>query len=96
MSEWITVISSQTSKPAEIDILSSAYYVYERKLITAYTQYSNSNPEDIEFTGWRYLERKIPREQWLLETTAQNKLNSDAIMAGMVDLYELQLEGIGG
>ncbi len=90
-SEFIEVIGSQSVRPSEIDVSSSAYYVYERKDIQKYEE--KDEEQNVIFSGWKYLERKIPKEQWNLEVTAQNKQNLDAIMLGLTDLYEL---GIGG
>ena len=83
--EWRDVIGSQIEKPEEIDTTSSAIYVYERKDIKAY------EGEDKEESGkkWTYQERKIPREQWLLDQTKSNYENLNAIMLGLVDLYEM-------
>lgn len=86
-SEFIEVIGSQKERPSEIDVTSSAYYVYERKDIKKYEE--KDAEETVLWTGWKYLERKIPKEQWELETTATNKQNLDAIMLGLTDLYEL-------
>lgn len=90
-SEFIEVIGSQSVRPSEIDVSSSAYYVYERKDIQKYEE--KDEEQNVIFSGWKYLERKIPKEQWNLEVTAQNKQNLDAIMLGLTDLYEL---GVGG
>lgn len=91
-SEFIEVIGSQSSRPLEIDVSSSAYYVYERKNITKYEE--KDDDQNVTFSGWKYLERRIPKDQWSLETTAQNKQNLDAIMLGLTDLYELGLGGV--
>lgn len=93
MTEWKEVIGTQKERPSEIDTTSSSDYVYERKNITEYTE--TDDQEEITLKGWKYLERKIPKGQWTVDVTAQNKQNLDAIMAGMIDLYELQLEGLG-
>ena len=93
MSEWIEVISSNPSRPQEVDVESSSFYVYERKNIEAYTE--TNDEEEVLWKGWKYLERKVSREKWILETTAKNQENVDAIMSGLADLYELQLEGLG-
>ena len=90
MTEWIEVIGTQPTRPSEIDTTSSEFYVYERKDIQEY-----KDPEEESIKKWKYLERKIPKDKWLIETAKINKQNTDAIMQGMVDLYELQLEGLG-
>ena len=91
MSEWIEVIGSPPTKPAEIDTSTSEFYVFERKDIQ---EYKEPDSENVTSKRWKYLERKITRDQWLVETVKRNKENTDAIMQGLVDLYELQL-GIG-
>lgn len=91
-SEFIEVIGSQTARPQEIDVTSSAYYVYERKDIQKYEE--KDDQQNVIFTGWKYQERKIPKEQWAIEATAQNKQNLDAIMLGLTDLYEISIGGI--
>lgn len=90
MSEWKEVIGSQPERPDEIDVTSSAYYVYERKDIQKYEE--TDDEENVIYKGWKYQERQVPREQWSVETTAKNKQNLDAILSGLVDLYEI---GIG-
>lgn len=91
-SEFVEVIGSQITRPAEIDVTSSEFYVYERKNIEQYEE--KDADQNVIFKGWKYLERKIPKEQWNLETTAQNKQNLDAIMLGLTDLYEMGLGGM--
>lgn len=88
-SEYIEVIGSQPTRPKEIDVTSSAYYVYLRKDIEKYTYEGEGTRPS--FTGWKYKERKVPKEQWQMETTAENKQNLDAIMLGLTDLYEMTL-----
>lgn len=92
MNEWIEVIGTQPTKPLEVDTTSSSFYIYERKDIQ---EYKDPDNEEDTTKKWKYLERKIPRDKWIIETVQLNKENTDAIMQGMVDLYELQLEGLG-
>lgn len=91
MSEWKEVIGSQSERPAEIDVTSSAFVVYERKDIQRYEE--KDDEENVIYKGWKYKERQVPKEQWSIETAASNKKNLDAIMLGLTDLYEV---GIGG
>lgn len=93
MNEWKEVISSMPERPSEIDTTSSAFYVYERKDIKPYQE--QDSEDNVLLNGWQYLERKIPKEQWIINTTALNKENLDALMLGLTDLYELQLEELG-
>lgn len=87
--EYIEVIGSQSTRPAEIDVTTSAYYVYIRKDIQKYEE--KDEDQNVTFKGWKYLERKIPKELWTLEIAKQNKENLDAIMLGLTDLYEISL-----
>ena len=92
MEDFVEVLGSQETRPSEIDTTSSAYYVYERKDIQ---KYKGTLPgTEIEFEGWKYLERKIPKEKWQLETAANNKQSLDVMMLAIADLYELQLGGL--
>ena len=87
--EFNEVIGSQATKPSEIDVTTSAYYVYERKDIKKYQE--KDADQNVLFDGWQYLERKIPKELWQLETTKKNNENLNAIMMGLTDLYEMQI-----
>lgn len=89
-SEYIEVIGSQATRPAEIDVDSSALYVYLRKDIKKYEE--KDDDQNVIFSGWQYQERKVLKSQWIAEATVQNKTNIDAIMMGLTDLFELQLE----
>lgn len=90
-SDFIEVIGSQPTRPAEIDVTSSEVFVYERKNIQKYEE--RDEEENIIFSGWKYLERKLSKTQWTLEVAVQNKQNLDAIMLGLTDLYELEIGG---
>lgn len=86
MDEWIEVRGSV--RPLEIDTTSSAYYVYERKDIV------KNEDDDTGEVYYTYLERKTDKTEWFVRATAENKANIDALMSGLTDLYELQLEAM--
>lgn len=91
--EFREVIGSQPSRPSEIDTTSSSTVVYERKDIQKYEE--KDDAQNIIFSGWKYLEREIPRDKWLIETTAANKQNLDSALEGLADTYLLILESMG-
>lgn len=91
MSEWNEVKGSQAEKPAKLDVKSSEFYVYERKDITPYEE--KDAEDNTLWTGWRYQERKVPREQWQLENAAAQTEYQLEVMGGITDMYELFLEG---
>lgn len=82
-------------KPLSIET-DSSYYVWERKeyeeikIHVEPREGEEFEPYDIT-TGWEYLERKITLSQYLAEQQAKNKENIEALMLGMVDLYEMNL-----
>ena len=89
MGEWYEVKGSV--KPAAIDTTSSQYYVYERKDIEKCEEKDEN--QNVTFSGYKYKEKKTPKEQWAVEAAAKTIQNVEAIMLGMTDLYEI---GIGG
>ncbi len=93
--EFIEVKGSQEKRPQEIEISPNHYYVKERKDIQKYEE--KDQDQNTLWTGWKYLERKIPKEQWVVEATAQNKQNLDVLLLAIPDLYETLIGlGVGG
>lgn len=90
MSEWIKVRGTQETRPAETDTESSQEYVYERKEIKRVDEEGDDG-----FKGWEYLERVTPKQEWIMRAVAESKATTDAMLQGMADLYELQLEAMG-
>ena len=86
--EWIEVKGSV--RPQEIDTTSSKYYVYERKDIVKHED------DDTGVAYYTYLEKQTDKTEWFVTATAENKANIDALMSGLTDLYELQLESLVG
>ena len=87
MGEWYEVKGAV--RPAEIDTTSSQYYVYESKDIEKFEE--KDDDQKVVRSGWKYMQRRTPKEEWVVDATAQNKANIDALMLGLTDLYELQL-----
>lgn len=89
MLEFIKVRGSQESKPQEIDTTSSQYYIYVRKNIKeVHEEGDDYNPP---FDGWEYEEAKILNDEWAVDQIEKLKEANDALMLGLVDLYEMQL-----
>lgn len=76
-------------RPLEIDT-SSATRVLERKDIEPYEE--KDEQQNVIFKGYKYKERAIPKDQWVVETTAKNKISLEAALEGMADTYLLLLE----
>lgn len=89
MSEWNKVRGTQTARPSETDTESSQFYVYERKEIRRVDEEGDGG-----FKGWEYLERVTPKQEWILKAVSESKAATDAMLQGMADLYELQLEAM--
>lgn len=76
-------------KPKEIDTESSQYYTYIRKNIEPCIEV---NEEGITtFEGWQYDECKVLNDEYVVDQLKQLKEANDALMLGIVDLYEMQL-----
>lgn len=79
-------------KPKEIDTDSSGFYTYVRKDIKEVHEAGDeANPG---FDGWEYEECKVLNDEWVVDQFKQLKESNDALMLGMVDLYEMQIEGM--
>lgn len=94
MYKFETVIGSQTEKPAEIDTTSSEYVVYIRRNIKEY----HSKDQGVEFNGWKYEECIVPNNDYLVnfvkqlvEENQELKDQNEALMMGLVDIYEQNL-----
>ena len=92
-SDFYEVIGSQSERPKEIDVSSSEFYVYERKDIQKYEE--KDEQQNVIFKGWKYLERKVPKDKWAFEVSAENKQNLDIILLALPDIYET-LINLGG
>lgn len=92
---FIEVKGSQDKRPKEIDVSPNHDYVIERKDIQKYEEKDEN--QNVLWTGWKYLERKIPKQQWTVEATAQNKENLDIILGALPDIYEslIAIQGLG-
>lgn len=92
-SEWYKVRGTQSTKPAEVDTTSSAYYVYKRRNI----QWIEEKEQDtVKDAYWEYEEQKLTRDEWQFQTTAENQENIITIMEAIADMYELQSEMYSG
>lgn len=72
-------------RPKEIDTDSSQYYTYIRKDIKKVQE------EDPPFDGWEYLECRVPNDEWAVEAIKAVQESNNALMLGLVDLYEIQI-----
>lgn len=90
MTDYEKVKGTQTEKPQEIDVDSSKDTVYERKDIT----WVDTNPgDDDNFQPhWEYMERTYTKDEWIALNLKTSVENINALMMGLTDLYELQLE----
>lgn len=101
--QWEPVISSAEEMPADIDTTSSAFVVYIRKDIVPYEEFDDQGQQT--FKGWKYLECKVDNADWIADQLAEQvKVNeqlktetqelkdqNEALMMGLVDLYEMNL-----
>lgn len=76
-------------KPKEIDTDSSGYYTYIRKNIKeVHEEGDDFNPG---FDGWEYEEMKVLNDEWAVDAIKAVQESNNALMLGMVDLYEMQI-----
>lgn len=76
-------------EPKEIDTTSSEYYTYIRKNIKEIHEEGSDNSPG--FDGWEYEECRVLNDEWAVDQMKQLKENNEALMLGLVDLYEMQL-----
>lgn len=88
MTDWKTIHSSAQTRPLEIDMASSQYYVYERKNI------HQEEIEDIEnespILQWVYEERKYTKEEYENLKSATTQLLMQNLSDVAVDLAILK------
>ena len=83
MTEFVTVRSSATERPAEIDTESSEFYVYERKNIRRETFPADTGGEET-VTEWVFEQRAFTKEEY-------DMMLSPAIQGVQQVLSEIQL-----
>lgn len=83
MMDWQKVQGSQETRPEELDTTSSAFYVYQRKNIERVTVEDSMTGDSYEV--WQYDERKLTRDEFILESAKQTRADIDFI-AAMSDL----------
>lgn len=84
MSAWYEGYRQCEKQPDEVDLTSSAKWIYVRK------NFKFVKGDDIVVDHWEFLERKIEREVWDIFCDVQKQDSSiDDIMDGMVELAEL-------
>ena len=83
MTDWKKVQGSQETRPEELDTTSSAFYVYHRKNIERVTVEDSMTGDSYEV--WQYDERKLTRDEFILESAKQTRADIDFI-AAMSDL----------
>lgn len=89
MLEFIKVRGSQETKPQEIDTTSSSFYTYIRRNIKeVHEEGDEYNPP---FDGWEYEEAKILNDEYIVDYVKSLVEQNEALMLGLVDLYELNL-----
>lgn len=87
---WRLAQNSDNIKPAKVDDISSAKYVYVRK---DFTEVEIEDQEGKTHTVWQYYENKILKQDWeLYESIIANQNDVTDIQEAICDLYEM----IGG
>ncbi|MBQ2994185.1 MAG: hypothetical protein IJD56_01665 [Peptococcaceae bacterium] len=89
VSEWQYVQDSCIEEPAEIDMISSAAVVYERRNVKQEAVKTNEPDSDTEALIWSYEQREWPREEYL---QMQQELESPVTRAIMQSISNLELQ----
>jgi len=90
MIDWKVVRSTSQVKPAELDITSSSFYVYERRNI--HQEEFNDNMNDEPITEWVFEERCYTKDEYSTLNSPTTQLLMQHIADLEVEIYTLRSE----
>lgn len=89
MTDWKIVQGSQENKPSELDVISSAFYIYQRKNIERVTVKDEMSGETAEL--WQYEERKLTPEEYAVMRLPEVEDELTKTQLALVEMYEALL-----